>query len=67
MEMHDAALDADMVRVEATKQRGLLAAVKQRLAEWVAELCAAPEVDPTAQFSGRDWADLPTYHPSEDR
>lgn len=65
--MTDVALHADVIRDEATKRLGLLARVKRGLADWSAELCAEPEVDPTAQFSSREWADLPTYHPHEER
>lgn len=38
------------------------------LAELVANLCAGNEepADPTASFSAREWADLPTHHPASD-
>jgi len=43
-----------------------------RICKWLAG-CAAQilagdeeEVDPTASFSPRDWADLPTHHPASE-
>jgi hypothetical protein len=34
------------------------------LAAFWSKLLPVPEpVDPTANFTSRDWADLPTYHP----
>jgi hypothetical protein len=44
----------------------LLHAMLTRLAAWLNEEVSAPgEAD--AEFSPRDWADLPTYHPDGDR
>ncbi|MFD2057959.1 hypothetical protein ACFSQT_34235 [Mesorhizobium calcicola] len=32
----------------------------------IERLVAVPENDPTAHFTNREWADLPTYHPPSD-
>jgi hypothetical protein len=50
--------------VEAMRP-GWLAKLKLWFAAWVA--IEEPEADPTASFSSREWADLPTHHPSENR
>lgn len=63
--MTDVALDVVVVREGAAKRPGWLARLKLWFAAWVAT--DAAEADPTAGFSSREWADLPTYHPSEDR
>jgi hypothetical protein len=35
----------------------------------IERLVAVPEIeiDPTAHFTNREWADLPSYHPPSDR
>ncbi|WP_423068508.1 hypothetical protein [Devosia sp. CN2-171] len=51
-----------------TEQPSLLSRARRWLADWLAEICASDEApaDPTAQFTSRDWADLPTHHPEVD-
>ncbi|CAN7725228.1 hypothetical protein [Mesorhizobium sp. LjNodule214] len=33
----------------------------------IERLVAVPEIDPTAHFTNREWADLPSYHPASDQ
>ena len=40
--------------------------VAHRVRGLVDRLTEAPEVDPTSQFTTREWADLPVYHPQCD-
>lgn len=49
----------------AAERPSLLSRVRKWVADWIVELFASDEdhVDPTAQFTSREWADLPTYHP----
>lgn len=37
-----------------------------RLRHWLFAPRAVVATDPTADLSARDWADLPTYHPSDE-
>jgi hypothetical protein len=54
-----------VVREGVARRPGWLARLKRWFAAWLST--AEPEGDPTAGFSSREWADLPTYHPAEDR
>jgi hypothetical protein len=48
--------------------RRVLALVGRLAATWWCEICTGDEAadDPTASFSAREWADLPTHHPASD-
>lgn len=48
--------------------RRVLAPVGRLAGRWWHEICASDEApaDPTASFSAREWADLPTHHPATD-
>jgi hypothetical protein len=45
-----------------------LSRVWKWVADWIVKTCAGDEaaIDPTAQFTSREWADLPTHHPDLD-
>ena len=50
------------------KQPSLVSRVWRSVADWIVLVCASDEdpVDPTAQLSVREWADVPTHHPASD-
>lgn len=62
--MTEVALDVVMVRRTVAKRTGWPARLAQWFTDWVAT--DEPEADPTATFSARDWADLPTHHPADE-
>ena len=62
--MIDAALDV-VVHEAVARRAGWLARLAQWFASWVAT--DEPGADPTASFSSREWADLPTHHPADER
>lgn len=47
---------------------GQQARVWKRVVNWIVKNCASDEeyIDPAAQFSIREWADLPMHHPASD-
>jgi hypothetical protein len=49
----------------AAERQNLVVRVVRRLLQVFAEWCASEDApdDPTATFSSREWADLPTHHP----
>ena len=52
----------------AAERPNLLSRARKWVADWIVEICASDEdpVDPTAQFTSCEWADLPTHHPDLD-
>ena len=60
-------IDTRIASIEA-ERRNLLSRVRSSMAYWIDRICASDEVplDPTAHFSPREWADLPTHHPASD-
>lgn len=62
--MTDAALERVRAGTKAGRP-GLLARLKRACVGWL--VVDTPEADPTAGFSAREWADLPTHHPRDDR
>jgi hypothetical protein len=61
-------IEARTTHVHRTDRPGILARIGTWLAALVADMCATDETsdDPTASFSSREWADLPTHHPASD-
>ncbi|MER9580721.1 hypothetical protein [Mesorhizobium sp. M0276] len=60
-------IDTRIALIEA-ERRNLLSRVRNWVANWIDRVCASNDapIDPTAHFSLREWADLPTHHPASD-
>ena len=60
-------IDTRLAGVEA-ECRNLLSRVRNSVANWIHRVGASNDaaIDPTAHFSLREWADLPTHHPASD-
>jgi hypothetical protein len=58
-------IDTRIALIEAER---LLSRVRNWVAKWIDRVCASNDapIDPTAHFSLREWADLPTHHPASD-
>ena len=63
--MIDTLMDGWTERARVAKRLGVLTWLKRRVVEWAAT--EEPDADPTARLSSRDWADLPPYHPRDER
>ncbi len=64
--MTDTAISSFAADRSAPRAPTLWQRVRQGLANWLAEVSAVPQADPLAQFSTREWADLPVHHPASD-
>ncbi|MBN9309370.1 hypothetical protein [Devosia sp.] len=61
-------IDARAAIARHADRPSLMARARAWLAGLIADLCAGADApaDPTASFSPREWADLPTHHPASD-